>query len=118
MPLDLTTPIDICSCKPESTASLQVIRFYVDYSALIGQVWLGREEAGSVFPIEDAAFVINNVTAEEVRVYGGKSFTIPAGNYFDDMLAAAASGTSVFDVVKNSVYSMLGTMYGLAGTVT
>ncbi len=117
MPLDLTTPIDIDSAKPESTGKLQVIRFYVDYSAEVAQVWLGRDDAGTVHPIGDA-FVINNVAAEETRTHGGKSFVVAAGTYFDDMAAMAASGVTAFDVVKNALYSMLGTMYGLAGTVT
>ena len=117
MPIDLTSPITVTSERPASAGRLKIVEFTVDNEDKQVQVILSREDGGGLQRIP-GALMIENISADTTRQYAGQDFSVVAGNYFDDMAAAAPSGSTAYDVTKNSLYAMLGTMYGLTGTVS
>lgn len=118
MPLDLTTPIEVTSTKTEAAGRLRILSFAADYAAKRVEVVLAREDGGALARIPGMLAIQNVGPAGLSVTYGGKTFAVAEGTYFDDLAAGTATGATNFAVIKNGLYAMLGTMYGMAGTVS
>ena len=117
MPLTLDTAIDVQTTDVMSVGEIQVGKIEIDdldFKISFVVYYVTGEQAGQII----GKFTIVDLTEETEIDVGGKVFTVSPGNYFTDICAAAPVGASNYVVIKNACYAVLGTMYGLTGTIT
>ncbi len=117
MPLQLDAPQTYRIQSEIQISRIRVVKIMIDDLAPAVHVWIVREQQG-VDQAVDGHFTIEDLAEEKTYTVGGKSYTVSAGSYLTDASVSAPAGSSNRAVIKNSIYSALAAMYGLAGSVS